>query len=68
MTVVECYGEDEKLLATAMALCSDAEVDEHRARWWASPPRCALVAYADKLGLPKAELTQQHAARGRGAL
>lgn len=28
MTVVEHYGEDEKLLATALALCSDANVGE----------------------------------------
>lgn len=28
MTVVEHYGSDEKLLARAMALCSDAELDE----------------------------------------
>ena len=27
MTIVDFFGEDEKLLASAMALCSDAELD-----------------------------------------
>ena len=29
MTVVDHYAEDEKLLATAMALCTNADVDEN---------------------------------------
>lgn len=52
MTVVEHYGEDEKLLAKAMALCSDAELDENN-QAVGEPTECALVNYAFKLELPK---------------
>ncbi|MCL2508236.1 MAG: cation-translocating P-type ATPase [Oscillospiraceae bacterium] len=55
MTVVESFGEDEKLLATAMALCTDAEIDESGATL-GEPTECALVTYAYKLGLPKNQL------------
>ncbi|MEA5050693.1 MAG: cation-translocating P-type ATPase [Oscillospiraceae bacterium] len=57
MTVVEHYGDDEPLLATAMALCSDAELGEDNAAV-GEPTECALVNYAYKLGLPKTELKQ----------
>ena len=30
MTVVDYFGEDEKRIARDMALCSDAEIDDHR--------------------------------------
>ncbi len=53
MTVVEHYGEDETLLATAMSLCSDAELDEEAGEAIGEPTECALVNYANKLGLNK---------------
>ena len=54
MTVVESTG-DEKLVATAMALCSDANLnssDEAEGE----PTECALVNFACKLGLKKQDL------------
>ena len=48
MTVVDHYGDDEKLLAAAMSLCSDAEEDEGTAV--GEPTECALVNYAHSLG------------------
>ncbi len=54
MTVVECFG-DEKLVATAMALCSDANLnDADEAE--GEPTECALVNFACKLGLKKQDL------------
>jgi len=52
MTVVDHYGDDEKLLATAMALCSDAEYDETDGVT-GEPTEAALVAYAAALDLKK---------------
>ncbi len=55
MTVVDYKGTDEKLLATAMALCCDAELqDDGTVK--GEPTEAALVAYADSLGLKKNEL------------
>ncbi len=57
MTVVESTG-DEKLLARAMALCSDAELGEdHEAV--GEPTECALVNFAYKLKLPKDVLKKE---------
>ena len=54
MTVVESVG-DEKLVATAMALCSDANLnDQDQAE--GEPTECALVNFACKLGLKKQDL------------
>ena len=53
MTVVDHYGEDESLLATAMSLCSDAEFDTEAGTAVGEPTECALVNYAEKLGLSK---------------
>ncbi len=54
MTVVESMG-DEKLVATAMALCSDANLnDEDQAE--GEPTECALVNFACKLGMKKQDL------------
>ncbi len=53
MTVVDHYGEDETLLATAMSLCSDAELDNESNEAVGEPTECALVNYAYKLGLDK---------------
>ena len=53
MTVVETReAGSEPLLATAMALCSDAELDD-QGEAIGEPTECALVAYANKCGLPK---------------
>ncbi len=57
MTVVEtACTENEALLATAMALCSDAEPDEN-GNAVGEPTECALVNFATKSGLPKASLS-----------
>jgi len=55
MTVVDHWGSDEKLLATGMSLCSDAEPDES-GEAVGEPTECALVNYATKLGLLKGDL------------
>ena len=55
MTVVDHSGDNEALLARAMALCSDAELDE-KGEATGEPTECALVNYANKLGMPKPEL------------
>ncbi len=57
MTVVEHYGADEPLLATAMALCTDAQVKADGSIA-GEPTEAALVAYGLKLGLNKNELQQ----------
>ena len=55
MTVVEHLG-DTQLLATAMALCSDAHLNaQNQAE--GEPTECALVNFAYTVGLPKAQLT-----------
>ena len=54
MTVVESYG-DEKLVATAMALCSDANLNEAD-QAEGEPTECALVNFACKLGMKKQDL------------
>ncbi len=54
MTVVECFG-DEKLVATAMALCSDAALNESDEAE-GEPTECALVNFACKLGMKKQAL------------
>ena len=55
MTVVDHTGSDEKLLATAMALCSDAHLND-KGEAEGEPTEAALVAYAAKLDLPKGDL------------
>ena len=56
MTVVKKVTGDEKLLMTAMALCSDAELEQGEAIGEAT--ECALVNDANRNGLPKNELAQ----------
>ncbi len=58
MTVVEHVGEDEALLAKAMALCSDARLDGAN-NAVGEPTEAALVAYAYRLKLPKEILSEQ---------
>lgn len=53
MTVVEHYGNDEKFLANAMSLCSDAEFDADVNDAIGEPTECALVNYAEKLEMSK---------------
>ena len=55
MTVVDHFGEDEKLLAKAMSLCSDAEEDDNGVAV-GEPTEAALVNYAHGLGLGKPAL------------
>ena len=54
MTVVRKLAADERLLMTAMALCSDAELEDGEAVGEAT--ECALVNDALKNGMPKNEL------------
>ncbi|MBR6966710.1 MAG: cation-translocating P-type ATPase [Clostridia bacterium] len=54
MTVVRKHTTDEKLLMTAMALCSDAELEQGEAVGEAT--ECALVNDANRNGMPKDEL------------
>ena len=63
MTVVDHFGQDETLLATAMALCCDAEVNAE-GKVTGEPTEAALVAYAYKLGLPKYELAEKYPRSG----
>ncbi|NMP38478.1 MAG: cation-translocating P-type ATPase [Clostridiales bacterium] len=58
MTVVDHFGSDEKALATAMALCTDAEIDENGAVI-GEPTEAALVNYANSLSLNKNALKTQ---------
>ena len=57
MTVVEHAGTDEKLLATAMALCCDAELQEDGSVK-GEPTEAALVAWANTLDLKKHEIEE----------
>ena len=56
MTVTDTYGDDKKLLATAMALCCDAQLNDGQAV--GEPTECALVNYANAEGLAKDKLEQ----------
>lgn len=54
MTVVEFKGDDEKLVAQAMALCTDAKLEDGVVK--GEPTEAALVEWANKLNMPKFEL------------
>lgn len=57
MTVVEHYSDDEKMLATGMALCTDVNIDENK-EIIGEPTEAALVAYALTLDLNKNDLSK----------
>ena len=59
MTVVEINSHDEKLLAEAMALCSDAEIGENDAEAIGEPTEAALENFANKMELPKYKLEKE---------
>lgn len=52
MTVIEHRGDNEELLATAMSLCNDAEL-QLDGTIKGEPTEAALVEYGDKIGLDK---------------
>ena len=64
MTVVDEFTSDKELLASAMALCSDAEIKPGEVNSTGEPTECALVNYANKLGLPKYELKETYPRMG----
>ena len=57
MTVVDFFGENEKQLASAMALCCDAEIDREGGVT-GEPTEAALVVWADKLDMKKYDLKE----------
>ena len=59
MTVVNEFSADTALLAKAMALCSDATINEGETTSQGEPTEAALVNYAFKLNLPKYILEQK---------
>ena len=59
MTVVDEFTSDKELLATVMALCNDAEIKPGEEFSKGEPTECALVNYANKLGLPKYTLEEK---------
>ena len=58
MTVVDHFGEDEQLLAKAMALCCDAELADDGSVT-GEPTEAALVYWANRIGLPKPQLKDE---------
>ena len=63
MTVVDFFGDDEQVLASAMALCCDAELGEDGSVT-GEPTEAALVAWAAKLGLKKTQLKTERPRKG----
>ncbi len=57
MTVVDHFGDNEKLIAEAMALCSDAQIDG-AGKVTGEPTEAALVGYAYALGMSKNDLVK----------
>ena len=58
MTVVDFFGQDEAHVATAMALCCDAEIDSDE-NVTGEPTEAALVSWANKVGFNKNILKEQ---------
>ena len=63
MTVVDHFGEEERQIAMAMALCSDAELDTD-GNVTGEPTEAALVAWAEKLGMKKYDLKASYPRSG----
>ncbi|MBQ7920046.1 MAG: calcium-translocating P-type ATPase, PMCA-type [Lachnospiraceae bacterium] len=63
MTVVDHFGEDEQLLAKAMALCCDAELADDGSVT-GEPTEAALVYWANRIGLPKPKLKDEYPRSG----
>ncbi len=59
MTVVDKYSDDEKLLAIAMSLCSDAEIDAD-GNIIGEPTEMALVDWANQAGFNKSDLKEKY--------
>ena len=59
MTVVDHFAPNEQQLATAMALCTNAEVQED-GRSTGEPDEVALINYAKSLDLPKSKLVEAY--------
>ena len=59
MTVVDHFGEDEAQIAKAMALCSDAKIDEE-GTVTGEPTETALVVWADKLEMKNPALRAEN--------
>lgn len=57
MTVVEFKGDNENLIAQAMALCSDAAIEDGVVK--GEPTEAALVEWANKLEMPKNVLEEE---------
>lgn len=57
MTVVEFKGDNENLIAQAMALCSDAKLEDSEVK--GEPTEAALVEWARKLEMPKPVLEEE---------
>ncbi len=57
ITVVDHFGDNEKLIAEAMALCTDAQIDD-AGKVTGEPTEAALVGYAYALGMSKNDLVK----------
>ena len=57
MTVVEYKGDNENLIAQAMALCSDAKLEDDEVK--GEPTEAALVEWAKRLEMPKPMLEEE---------
>ena len=59
MTVVDHFAPNEQQLATAMALCTNAEVTED-GKSTGEPDEVALINYAKTLDIPKSKLVEAY--------
>lgn len=64
MTVVKEYTDNSLMLARIMSLCNDSEYDKKKKEAVGEPTECALVNYANKLGVLKDELKSKYPRMG----